>query len=164
LHELLTVDLPPLFSNALSYFNFASQLRGAPTVWPWQLAVHALPPQNSFQTTPHSRRLLAEDTFANSLKYVNILYTKTFGAESRRVPAHMPHMIDKHIMTELQQTWPERFDATSSHRFRHSQDMQFMFSYAYFMINVKHVFNLETMWKEELDPGFEQKKKIQHFH
>jgi thiamine phosphate synthase YjbQ (UPF0047 family) len=27
-----------------------------------------------------------------------------------------------------------------------------MFSYAYFMINVKHVFNLETMWKEELDP------------
>jgi hypothetical protein len=36
------------------------------------------------QLPSHMRRLL-EDTFANSLKYVNLLYTKTFGSESRKV-------------------------------------------------------------------------------
>ena len=31
----------------------------------------------------------------------------------------MPHMIDKHIMEELQQMWWPQYDATSSHRFRY---------------------------------------------
>ena len=46
------------------------------------------------------RQLL--DTFGESLRHVNRLYNKLFGLASRRVPAHMPHMIDKHIMAELQ--------------------------------------------------------------
>ncbi len=50
----------------------------------------------------------------------------------------------------MQARWPERYDATSSHRFRHSQDMQFMFSYAYYLIHAKKEFDLDTMWVEEL--------------
>jgi hypothetical protein len=34
------------------------------------------------------------DTYASSLRHVNSLYHKAFGAENRKVPAHMPHMID----------------------------------------------------------------------
>jgi len=48
----------------------------------------------------HQRRLL--DTFGDSLRHVNTLYNKAFGYTARKVPGHMPHMIDKHIMSELQ--------------------------------------------------------------
>lgn len=47
-----------------------------------------------------SRRL--QDTFADSLRHVNKLLNSQFGFTSRKVPAHMPHMIDRLIMQELQ--------------------------------------------------------------
>ena len=34
------------------------------------------------------------DTYAQSLIHVNRLYNKAFGVENRKVPAHVPHMID----------------------------------------------------------------------
>lgn len=49
-----------------------------------------------------ARRL--QDTFADSLRYVNKLLNGQFGFTSRKVPAHMPHMIDRLIMQELQDT------------------------------------------------------------
>jgi hypothetical protein len=42
------------------------------------------------------------DTFAESLLYVNRLYNQEFGFEPRKVPAHMPHLIDIDIMEQLQ--------------------------------------------------------------
>jgi hypothetical protein len=42
------------------------------------------------------------DTFAESLLYVNRLYNKEFGFEPRKVPAHMPHLIDINVMEHLQ--------------------------------------------------------------
>lgn len=48
------------------------------------------------------RRL--RDTFADSLRYVNKLLNSQFGFTSRKVPAHMPHMIDRLVMQELQDT------------------------------------------------------------
>ena len=52
--------------------------------------------------TPHlaGRQLL--DTFGDSLRHVNKLFNKEFGHSARKVPGHMPHMIDKNIMYELQ--------------------------------------------------------------
>lgn len=43
-----------------------------------------------------------KDTFADSLRYVNKLLNSKFGFTSRKVPAHMPHMIDRTVMQELQ--------------------------------------------------------------
>ncbi|XP_006821287.1 N-acetylglucosamine-1-phosphotransferase subunits alpha/beta-like [Saccoglossus kowalevskii] len=88
---------------------------------------------SSYDVEPRqSRRLL--DTFGDSLRHVNKLYNKKFGFDARKVPAHMPHMIDKYIMKECELSFPEEFDATSSHKIRHSNDMQFAFSYMYFMM------------------------------
>lgn len=42
------------------------------------------------------------DTFAESLLYVNRLYNQEFGFEPRKVPAHMPHLIDIDVMERLQ--------------------------------------------------------------
>mmetsp|Transcript_10120 Transcript_10120/g.24916 ORF Transcript_10120/g.24916 Transcript_10120/m.24916 type:complete len:995 (-) Transcript_10120:135-3119(-) len=98
----------------------------------------------------NGRRLL-EDTFGNSLRYVNSLYRARYGSEQRKAPAHMPHMIDKNIMAELQATFPDEFGATSSHRFRDSGDMQFSFSYFYYLMNEKPAFDLDKLFAEKLD-------------
>lgn len=47
------------------------------------------------------RKLL--DTFGESLLHVNRLYNREFGFESRRVPSHMAHLIDKNIMAKVQE-------------------------------------------------------------
>uniref|UniRef100_A0A7R9UDI4 Uncharacterized protein n=2 Tax=Pinguiococcus pyrenoidosus TaxID=172671 RepID=A0A7R9UDI4_9STRA len=75
------------------------------------------------------------DTFAGSLRYTNRLYHKAFGSSTRHVPAHMPHMIDKTVMAEMQQRWRLEWEKTSSHRFRSTQDMQYSFSYFYYLSN-----------------------------
>ncbi|XP_064482412.1 N-acetylglucosamine-1-phosphotransferase subunits alpha/beta-like [Ornithodoros turicata] len=82
-----------------------------------------------------SRRLL--DTFGDSLRHVNQLYNHAFGFEARKVPSHMAHIIDKDVVERLQARFPEEFDKTSSHRIRSSDDMQFAFSYFYFLMSEK---------------------------
>jgi UDP-N-acetylglucosamine-lysosomal-enzyme len=54
--------------------------------------------------TPGGRRKLL-DMYGDSLKFVNKLLTAKFGAASRKVPAHMPHMIDKRVLTDLHNTY-----------------------------------------------------------
>lgn len=92
------------------------------------------------------RRL--QDTFADSLRYVNKLLNSQFGFTSRKVPAHMPHMIDRLIMQELQDMFPEEFDKTSGHRVRHSEDMQFAFSYFYFLMSAQQQLNISDVFDE----------------
>lgn len=55
------------------------------------------------------------DTFADSLRHVNRLYTREYGHATRKVPSHMPHYIQKEVMVALQAKFPEEFDKTSSH-------------------------------------------------
>lgn len=45
-----------------------------------------------------------KDTFGGSLLYVNRLYNRRYGSAARKVPAHMPHMIDIDVITDLQAT------------------------------------------------------------
>jgi hypothetical protein len=47
----------------------------------------------------------------------------------------MPHMLDKHIIEEMQERWSEQFDITSSHHFRAGDDMQYSFSYFYYLMH-----------------------------
>ncbi|XP_076015050.1 N-acetylglucosamine-1-phosphotransferase subunits alpha/beta [Genypterus blacodes] len=92
------------------------------------------------------RRL--QDTFADSLRYVNKLLNGQFGFTSRKVPAHMPHMIDRIIMQELQDIFPEEFDKTSAHHVRHSEDMQFAFSFFYFLMSAQQQLNVSEVFDE----------------
>uniref|UniRef100_F6ZDG1 N-acetylglucosamine-1-phosphotransferase subunits alpha/beta n=1 Tax=Ciona intestinalis TaxID=7719 RepID=F6ZDG1_CIOIN len=94
------------------------------------------------------RKLL--DTFGDSLRFVSLLYNKKYGFTQRKVPAHMPHMIDKNIMCKLQSNYPHEYDMTSSHKLRHSQDMQFAFSYFYYIMSELKQFNVSEIF-DELD-------------
>jgi len=77
------------------------------------------------------------DTYAESLLYVNKIYNVAYGFERRRVPAHMPHLIDRRVVSNMQQKFESEFKKTSSHKLRHSEDMQFAFSYFYFLSSEK---------------------------
>ncbi|XP_011343574.1 N-acetylglucosamine-1-phosphotransferase subunits alpha/beta isoform X3 [Ooceraea biroi] len=73
------------------------------------------------------------DTYAESLLHVNKIYNAAYGFERRRVPAHMPHLIDKWVVSSMQEKFESEFKKTSSHKMRDPEDMQFAFSYFYFL-------------------------------
>ncbi|OQS03102.1 N-acetylglucosamine-1-phosphotransferase subunits alpha/beta, partial [Thraustotheca clavata] len=98
----------------------------------------------------------SSDAFGDSLRFVDRLYTQTFGKpqKMRGVPSHMPHFIQKRIFKELKERWPAQFEATSSHRFRHSKDMQFSFSYMHYMMNRRQLqqpLQLEELFHSIID-------------
>ena len=88
------------------------------------------------------------DVYADSLRHVNKLFNKAYGSEGRKVPAHMPHMVNKEIMGELQAKYPEQYELTSMHRVRSSDDMQFSFSYFYFLMSERKQMDLDDAFSE----------------
>ncbi|XP_044940722.1 N-acetylglucosamine-1-phosphotransferase subunits alpha/beta isoform X2 [Mustela putorius furo] len=100
-----------------------------------------------YTDSKHTGRKL-KDTFADSLRYVNKILNSKFGFTSRKVPAHMPHMIDRIVMQELQDMFPEEFDKTSFHKVRHSEDMQFAFSYFYYLMSAVQPLNISQVFDE----------------
>jgi len=91
--------------------------------------------ENPYKTnnTAGKRRLL--DTYADSLRHVSRIYNRAYGYTARRVPGHMPHMINRNIAARMQEKFAEEWDMTSSHQMRCSNDMQFAFSYFYFLLS-----------------------------
>ncbi|KAF2077558.1 hypothetical protein CYY_001176 [Polysphondylium violaceum] len=114
-------------------------LRDEGEVYPWETI------QEQQHKSQNNRRKLL-DMFGDSLKFVNRLYTKEFGSSPRKVPAHMPHMIDVDVMNEIQEKWSEQWDETSSHSLRNSKDMQYAFSFFYYIIHKKVPYNITQVW------------------
>ncbi|XP_066905780.1 N-acetylglucosamine-1-phosphotransferase subunits alpha/beta isoform X2 [Halyomorpha halys] len=79
------------------------------------------------------------DTYARSLLYVNDLMNRNYRYLMRKVPAHMPHLIDKAILKSLHSKFQKQFEETSSHRFRSANDMQFAFSYFQFILSEREI-------------------------
>ncbi|GBN29536.1 N-acetylglucosamine-1-phosphotransferase subunits alpha/beta [Araneus ventricosus] len=93
---------------------------------------------------PTQRHLL--DTFGDSLRHVNKLYNEAFGYEHRKVPSHIAHFVDKNVMSRLTERFEDAFTVTSSHKVRSSNDMQFSFSYYYFLMNELETLEVETIF------------------
>ncbi|KAG8439446.1 hypothetical protein GDO86_005598 [Hymenochirus boettgeri] len=102
----------------------------------------------SYNTNGKQTGRKLQDTFADSLRHVNKLLNSKFGFASRKVPAHMPHMIDRIVMQELQDLYPEAFDKTSGHKVRHSEDMQFAFSFFYYLMSAIQSLNISNVFDE----------------
>ncbi|RWS31254.1 N-acetylglucosamine-1-phosphotransferase subunits alpha/beta-like isoform X1 [Leptotrombidium deliense] len=85
------------------------------------------------------------DIFADSLRYVNKLYNEQFGVQIRKVPSHSAHLIDISVMQRFQEMFAEQVDKTCSHKLRSSQDMQFAFSYYYFLMSETKTVNVSEM-------------------
>lgn len=75
------------------------------------------------------------DAYGASLQHTNRIYNIMYGFAPRQVPAHAPIMIDKEIMEELQIKLAQQFEITSGNKFRRANDIQFAFSYYYYLIH-----------------------------
>jgi hypothetical protein len=104
---------------------------------------------SSGRTSMGSRRLL--DHYGDSLKHVNNLLNKAFTPDSRRVPAHMPHYLQRSIIKRMQSLWKKEFEVTSSHQTRAGDDMQYAFSYFHYMMHERRPYNFTTVFDQELD-------------
>jgi hypothetical protein len=94
------------------------------------------------------RRLL--DSYGESLVRANRLYDNAFGTKPRRVPAHMPHMIDKRKMAALQKRFPEPWAATAKRRFRSGEDAQYAFSYMHYVMETHDSYDvsMREVWRD----------------
>ncbi|CAD5119659.1 DgyrCDS8253 [Dimorphilus gyrociliatus] len=88
------------------------------------------------------------DTYAESLRHVNRIYNKAFGYSPRKVPAHMAHMIDRNVMYELQEIFRKEWDDTSSRKIRSSKDMQFSFTYFYYLMSAQNNFSISEIFNQ----------------
>ena len=84
-------------------------------------------------SAPAGRRLL--DMYSESLRFTSSLFNARFGHTSRKTAAHAPLLMDKHVVQEIVSTWPDQFEATSRHRFRHPLDLQYQFTYVYYVLS-----------------------------
>ena len=57
------------------------------------------------------------------------------GGSLRRVPAHMPHLINRDILEEWQHAWSAEVAATSARRFRDPEDLQYAYSHFSWLMN-----------------------------
>lgn len=109
------------------------------------------------EADPEAAVVLSSDTYGDSLIHTNKLISGRFGRKpgfySRKVPAHMPHMLDSQALLRLQDDFPSAFAATSSHRFRSSLDVQYAFAYFHFLLEggAYAGLDLESYWAAELD-------------
>ncbi|KAG0729643.1 N-acetylglucosamine-1-phosphotransferase subunits alpha/beta [Chionoecetes opilio] len=99
-------------------------------------------------TLPFAARRHLLDMFAESLLHVNRIFNSEYGYQARRVPAHMPHFINKGVMESLQEKFKEEFELTSSHRIRQANDMQYAFSYYFYLMSEQRVRTLVEVFKE----------------
>lgn len=75
------------------------------------------------------------DAYSASLQHTNRLLNLRYGFQTRYVPAHSPVLVDVDIMRALQKKLGQEFAVTSRNRVRCKEDVQYQFSYYYF---VKH--------------------------
>lgn len=75
------------------------------------------------------------DAYGSSLQHTNRIFNIKYGFTPRQVPAHAPILIDRDIIRQLQNSFTKEFERTSRNRFRSSDDMQFSFSYYYYLMH-----------------------------
>lgn len=88
------------------------------------------------------------DMYSASLQYSNRIFNKMYGFKSRKVPSHAPIMIDKDIMKALEQKFTKEFFITESNRIRSVNDLQFSFTYYYFLMSEIKERTIEEIFDE----------------
>eukprot|EP01091_Cochliopodium_minus_P005561 TRINITY_DN1546_c0_g1_i1.p1 TRINITY_DN1546_c0_g1~~TRINITY_DN1546_c0_g1_i1.p1 ORF type:complete len:384 (+),score=84.52 TRINITY_DN1546_c0_g1_i1:1-1152(+) len=81
-----------------------------------------------------NENIAGHSSHISSMVHVNHLYNEKFGKKNRYKIAHVPLFLNKKILSNLQKTFLPQFLSTSSNKFRSPNDMQFSFSYFYFLM------------------------------
>lgn len=62
-----------------------------------------------------------------------------FGSNIRFVPAHMPHLINKHVMDIIESNMTSLYNQTIHHRFRENEDLQYAFLYFHYLYHLEYM-------------------------
>ena len=106
------------------------------------------PPSDS----PTPRRLL--DSYGESLVFTSLQLTRLFGSVGGSVPAHMPHLINKSVMGDIEVKLSQYVNETVRHRFRENDDLQYAFLYFHYLEGIeqaKYKDHLLRIWAQHLD-------------
>ncbi len=82
-----------------------------------------------FNTT--SRRL--SDVSTATLLATNFFFREHYGNANRRVPAEIPHFLNRSVLAAIEQELAEPVQRTVAHRFTHESDLHFAFTYYWFV-------------------------------
>ena len=102
--------------------------------------------------SPTPRRLL--DSYGESLVFTSLQLTRLFGSVGGSVPAHMPHLINKSVMGDIEVKLSQYVNETVRHRFRENDDLQYAFLYFHYLEGIeqaKYKDNLLRIWAQHLD-------------
>ena len=105
-----------------------------------------------FQQSGAVRRL--SDSYRSSLVFTNLQLIRLFGNVKRSVPAHMPHLINKWVMREIETRLSPYVNSTIRHKFREDSDLQYAFLYFHFLSGLmqqEETHHLDQVWREKLD-------------
>jgi len=104
--------------------------------------------ENPYETNSFAGKRHLLDTYADSLRHVSRIYNHAYGYTARRVPGHMPHMINRNVAASMQEKFAKEWDSTSSHQMRRPDDMQFSFSYFYFLMSEPQNSSIDDLFAE----------------
>lgn len=109
-------------------------------------------------TEPHpsnqtdARRLSSIDE--ETVIATNYLLVKTYGKQDRKVPASVPHFLNRSMLTKLEKEFAEPIQRTLAHRFPRGSDLNFAFLYYWFVYNEetrRGEAYYDSLWSKFLD-------------
>lgn len=86
------------------------------------------------------------EAYALSLQHSNRVFNSRYGYMPRYVPAHSAIMIDKEIMEKMQRNFSKEIGVTAGNRIRNSNDMQFSFTYYYYLIHERDTLDISQIF------------------
>ena len=109
-------------------------------------------------TEPHpsnqtdARRLSSIDE--ETVIATNYLLVKTYGKQDRKVPASVPHFLNRSMLAKLEKEFAEPIQRTLAHRFPRGSDLNFAFLYYWFVYNEetrRGEAYYDSLWSKFLD-------------
>nr|CAI5838871.1 unnamed protein product [Callosobruchus analis] len=98
--------------------------------------------QWQFQSNSHV------DAYSASLQHTNRMLNNRYGFRTRKVPSHAPILIDREIVSRLQEAFPKEFETTERNKVRRCDDVQFSFAYYYYLMSEKIEMSIGDIFEE----------------
>ena len=137
----------PGLSNRFLYIN-DDVIIGQP-VWPKDFIS-----EDSVRTIYLDGGPMTSDTpdkpFYASLANTDRMLRRRYGSAERHFAAHTPLLLERHLLTELQQRFKHEFLLTAAGRIRSPTDVQFAMAYNYFLMSERREVPLGELF-DELD-------------
>ena len=96
------------------------------------------------------RRSPRNNAFYSSLRHTDRVLSARYGPAPRHMIAHVPFLLDRQLVAELQQNFAAAFEVTSASRVRSPTDIQYPMAYSYFLMSERRPLRPEELF-DQLD-------------